>query len=139
MKFVKILSDESRTVLIPLAEIKKFEVESLNEEGENFEKEGGLLLARQVKIHTAYEVFILKPAKLNLTEARFKEIDKKADYDNGDDIFELLEKDKRFCAAQKVVAEEIEKVEQEFIKFLESEAKVFDLAKIQDEFRKIKI
>ena len=139
MKFVKVLSDESRTVLIPLAEIKKFEVESLNEEGENFEKEGGLLLARQVKIHTAYEVFILKPAKMNLTEARFKEVDKKADYDNGDDIFELLEKDKRFCAAQKVVAEEIEKVEQEFIKFLESEAKVFDLAKIQDEFRKIKI
>lgn len=139
MKFVKVLSDESRTVLIPLAEIKKFEVESLNEKGESFEKEGGLLLARQVKIHTAYEVFILKPAKLNLTEARFKEVDKKADYDNGDDIFELLEKDKRFCAAQKVVAEEIEKVEQEFIKFLESEAKVFDLAKIQDEFRKIKI
>lgn len=139
MKFVKVLSDESRTVLIPLAEIKKIEVESLNEEGESFEKEGGLLLARQVKIHTAYEVFILKPAKLNLTEARFKEVDKKADYDNGDDIFELLEKDKRFCAAQKVVAEEIEKVEQEFIKFLESEAKVFDLAKIQDEFRKIKI
>lgn len=139
MKFVKVLSDESRTVLIPLAEIKKFEVESLNEKGEDFEKEGGLLLARQVKIHTAYEVFILKPAKLNLTEARFKEVDKKADYDNGDDIFELLEKDKRFCAAQKVVAEEIEKVEQEFIKFLESEAKVFDLAKIQDEFRKIKI
>jgi len=139
MKFVKVLSDESRTVLIPLAEIKKIEVESLNEEGESFEKEGGLLLARQVKIHTAYEVFILKPAKLNLTEARFKEVDKKADYDNGDDIFELLEKDKRFCAAQKVVAEEIEKVEQEFIKFLESEAKVFDLAKIQYEFRKIKI
>ena len=78
MKFVKIISEEFSTVLIPLADIKKFEVESLNESFENLEKEGGLLFAKRVKINTPYEVFTLEPAKLRLTKRLFKEVAEKA-------------------------------------------------------------
>lgn len=139
MKFVKILSEEFSTVLIPLADIKKFEVESLNESFENLEKEGGLLFAKRVKINTPYEVFILEPAKLGLEKARFKEVVKKVDDESDDDLFDLLAKDERFCKAQDACNDEAEKMEQEFEKFLESEAKVLDLAKIHSEFCKIKI
>ena len=138
MKFVKVLSEEFSTVLIPLADIKKFEVESLNESFENLEKEGGLLFAKRVKINTPYEVFILDPAKLRLTKRLFKEVAEKAD-NEGEDLFDLIGKDKRFCAAQEASLGEAEKLEQEFEKFLESEAKVLDLAKVHDEFDKMKI
>ena len=70
MKFVKILSEEFSTVLIPLADIKKFEVESLNESFENLEKEGGLLFAKRVKIHTPYQCYTLDPAKLRLEKVK---------------------------------------------------------------------
>lgn len=139
MKFVKILSEEFSTVLIPLADIKKFEVESLNEEFENLEKEGGLLFAKRVKINTPYEVFILDPAKLRLTKRLFKEVAEKVDEESDDDLFDLLGKDKRFCAAQEASLGEAEKLEQEFEKFLESEAKLLDLAKVHNEFDKMKI
>lgn len=139
MKFVKILSEEFSTVLIPLADIKKFEVESLNESFENLEKEGGLLFAKRVKINTPYEVFILDPAKLRLTKRLFKEIAEKVDEESDDDLFDLLGKDKRFCAAQEASLGEAEKLEQEFEKFLESEAKLLDLAKVHNEFDKMKI
>jgi hypothetical protein len=139
MKFVKILSEEFSTVLIPLADIKKFEVESLNEEFENLEKEGGLLFAKRVKINTPYEVFILEPAKLRLTKRLFKEVAEKVDEESDDDLFDLLGKDKRFCAAQEASLGEAEKLEQEFEKFLESEAKLLDLAKVHNEFDKMKI
>lgn len=139
MKFVKILSEEFSTVLIPLADIKKFEVESLNESFENLEKEGGLLFAKRVKINTPYEVFILEPAKLRLTKKLFKEVAEKVDEESDDDLFDLLGKDKRFCAAQEASLGEAEKLEQEFEKFLESEAKLLDLAKVHNEFDKMKI
>lgn len=139
MKFVKILSEEFSTVLIPLADIKKFEVESLNESFENLEKEGGLLFAKRVKINTPYEVFILEPAKLRLTKRLFKEVAEKVDEESDDDLFDLLGKDKRFCAAQEASLGEAEKLEQEFEKFLESEAKLLDLAKVHNEFDKMKI
>lgn len=139
MKFVKVLSEEFSTVLIPLADIKKFEVESLNESFENLEKEGGLLFAKRVKINTPYEVFILEPAKLRLTKRLFKEVAEKVDEESDDDLFDLLGKDKRFCAAQEASLGEAEKLEQEFEKFLESEAKLLDLAKVHNEFDKMKI
>ena len=139
MKFVKVLSEEFSTVLIPLADIKEFEVESLNEEFENLEKEGGLLLAKQVRVHTPYKVYILEPAKLRLTKRLFKEVAEKVDEESDDDLFDLLGKDKRFCAAQEASLGEAEKLEQEFEKFLESEAKLLDLAKVHDEFDKMKI
>lgn len=139
MKFIKIFSEEFSTVLIPLADVKKFEVESLNEEFENLEKEGGLLFAKRVKINTPYEVFILTPAKLRLTKRLFKEVAEKVDEESDDDLFDLLDKDKRFCVAQAACNSEAEKMEQEFEKFLESEAKVLDLAKVHNEFDKMKI
>ena len=143
MKFVKILSEEFSTVLIPLADIKKFEVESLNESFENLEKEGGLLFAKRVKILTPYQCYTLDPAKLRLEKVRFKEIEKKFDDENGDesddDFFDLLAKDEKFCKAQDACNDEAVKMEQEFEKFLESEVKVLDLAKIHDEFHKMKI
>ena len=143
MKFVKVLREEFSTVLIPLADIKEFEVESLNEEFENLEKEGGLLFAKRVKIHTPYQCHTLDPAKLRFEKARFKEIVKKFDDENcdesDDDIFDLLAKDESFCKAQDACNDEALKMEQEFEKFLESESKLLDLAKVHNEFDKMKI